>query len=794
MSQDKNTMRMNTFERSPFLVQISFQKLLRFIEEEIQSSTSAARKRYLEALIEQIEPDSPIVKGMRTVEEVQREEALIADLLEVVFPTALTSNEIKAVSMPFQNLIFNHSVRFRNLLREAGNEFEIMIRNFDQHQYYITSCCIILNFYFKKQFDISRPFFVDMPDKLGFMRHYRVLYNADFTEIIPTDKAIMLTEKEIQELEDNYDNLDLWKAKFPDGSWILSGFGLISLVDVTIESALSTLKSSLLKSDSVTMDLNLRGSLSAIFSSVFKVSDLNLGYTPIDLDELSQMEFRDFLGFKSYTLNEAHDKFVLCSGALESLFKTQKYYTISDVSQQNEDEDEFLMALNLKRNGVGSCIIAPVIVQGKVEGLIEIVSSQPRALHSVNAQKLDSIMPIITDAFERIKTELNNYVEAIIQREYTTIHPSVYWKFLKEARRNFYENMSDKDYLLKEIVFEQVYPLFGGIDVKGSSFKGNAAVIQDLKEQLEALIELLEGGSWMNQSLIFEKRVLKLNAFKRQIEEYFYTGLEQNIQEYIRIDIHPFLKQNKIAFNQKDLLEYFDKLEPQFQTYYFNRKKFDQSLGKLNKQLASILDKRQIEAQSVYPHYYERFKSDGIDYNMYIGASITPNQIFDFIYFQNLRLWQIQVFAEMLLWHHQNQEDGFNLELTALILVYDTSLSIRFRMDEKRFDIDGSYHTRYEIIKKRLDKACVKGTQERVVQPDKIAIVFANKMDQVEYMKYLQYFQSKGLILEVLDNFEVEDLQGVSGLTGIRVAVNFDFNPTAFEYKDLIREFLNNYL
>jgi hypothetical protein len=32
-------------------------------------------------------------------------------------------------------------------------------------------------------------------------------------------------------------------------------------------------------------------------------------------------------------------------------------------------------------------------------------------------------------------------------------------------------------------------------------------------------------------------------------------------------------------------------------------------------------------------------------------------------------------------------------------------------MDEKRFDVDGAYNSYYEIIKKRLDKAHIKDSQ-----------------------------------------------------------------------------------
>lgn len=785
-------MRLNTFDSSPFQIQISFWKLIQFIHEEIDSNPDSYRSRYLNGLLSSIDTDSPLITGMKSVDEVYEQENVIEDLLQVIFPSALTDNEIKAVSMPFQNLIFNHSRRFKNLLQEAGTEFDIVIRDFDEHQYYITSCCIILNYYFKKSFDISRPFFVDIPDAKGFMRHYRVLYNADFAEVHPTETAIMLTDQDIQELEDNYEDLDLWKSKFPNESWILSGFGLISLVDVTIESALSNLKSNLLKSEFGFMEVGT--SLSHIFSSVYKIPNLKVGFTPFDLEEVSQIEVQEFLGFKSYSLNQTSSAFVLSEKAYDSLFKNSQYYSVSDTSIAAQDSREQSMFDNLVRNGVGSCILAPILVRDQVEGIIEIVSEVPRDLHSVNAQKLDTIMPIITDAFERIQMEIDNHIEAIIQREYTTIHPSVYWKFLKEARRNYFENISERDYLIKEIVFEQVYPLYGEIDVKGSSFLRNKAVVEDLKEQVTVLLKLLTEGDWMNQTLIFEKRILKLSSFQRQLQEYFYTGLEQAIQEYIQTEIHPFLEVHKGAFHAQELKLYFDKIDAQFGTYYYNRKNFDQAIGKLNKQLVGILDSRQIDAQQVYPHYYERFKTDGVEFNMYIGASIAPNQIFDFIYFQNLRLWQLQVVSEILLLHNTSSpKDTQDLDLTALILIYDTSLSIHFRMDEKRFDIDGSYHTRYEVIKKRLDKAHLKNSEQRVVQPNKISIVFTNRYDQEEYMKYIQFFQDKGILDQIVDFYEVEDLQGISGLTGIRVSVNFDFDSMDLDYRGLIRDYLKSH-
>ncbi len=67
------------------------------------------------------------------------------------------------------------------------------------------------------------------------------------------------------------------------------------------------------------------------------------------------------------------------------------------------------------------------------------------------------------------------------------------------------------------------------------------------------------------------------------------------------------------------------------------------------------------------------------------------------------------------------------LDMTHLIMVQDLPITIRFNNDEKRFAVDGAYNIRYEIMKKRIDKAVVKGSGQRLTQPGRIAIVSARR-------------------------------------------------------------------
>jgi hypothetical protein len=69
-----------------------------------------------------------------------------------------------------------------------------------------------------------------------------------------------------------------------------------------------------------------------------------------------------------------------------------------------------------------------------------------------------------------------------------------------------------------------------------------------------------------------------------------------------------------------------------------------------------------------YFHYFERFKTDGVEHNLYIGASISSSKPFE-LYLNNLRLWQFQTLCKMELEHHNLKSAlPYELDVTSLIL------------------------------------------------------------------------------------------------------------------------------
>jgi hypothetical protein len=187
------------------------------------------------------------------------------------------------------------------------------------------------------------------------------------------------------------------------------------------------------------------------------------------------------------------------------------------------------------------------------------------------------------------------------------------------------------------------------------------------------------------------------------------------------------------------------------------------------------LDREEQVAQTMFPHYFEKQTTDGVDYQIYVGSALVEDGRFDPICLKNLRLWQLMLTCGIAVCAHQLRDRlPVPLEMTHLILVQHAPLSIRFRFDEKRFDVDGAYDIRYEIVKKRIDKAVVEGTSDRVTQPGTVVVVYSQNAEAQEYRGYFEYLQSLGFLTGEVEDLDLAELQGVQGLRALRSAIDLE--------------------
>ncbi len=779
---------------SPMMLKVGFNKLLEHYETLAKNEDEFLSTK-AKSILKTAEVYPELRTGFSDISILKNREKEINIILQDSFSPILTNNEIKTASVPFHNLIFNASERFKNIIETAGDDFELQIKNMPDDDKYIIACTIILNFCYGYNLNFKRPFYYEIPDVNGIIHYYKILYNADFCEIIPTEDAPKITKEDYDQLLDNYENLSLWKEKFPPNSYIFKGFVISNIFDVTDDQSISNIKSSLIGEDK-RKDENFMQGFYEIFRSLLGINDIKVGFS-IYNEEEGNFERVYGVGMKSFLLNNSESvgcADALCGWSYNRLLNESKYFSVSDVDKMfKKAKGRAPHITALYEQGIKSAIFAPIANENGLMGIIEIVSEKPQVLNSINANKLIDVMPYIVSAVERSKNEEENLIEAIIQKECTSIHPSVHWRFEKEAKAFIKAEMNGEQATFKKIAFENIYPLYGQIDIKGSSEARNKATQQDLTLQLKAVKSIFKSALNLEELPIYEQFIYQIDEYLEGLNSHFQVDSEQQISEFFKEDIEPVLKHLYTTDALKEQISsYFDSIDDKVNVLYNHRKQYDDTIALINKEMSSLLDRKQVEAQQMYPHYFERFKTDGVEHNMYIGESITKEDSFNPVYLYNLRLWQLQVMCEMENSYYQMQSEfPVFLDVASMILVFNQPLSISFRMDEKQFDVDGTYNARYEIVKKRVDKAYIKGTTERVTQKGKISIVYSQKQDEREYLRYIKFLQAKHYLDTDIEIVELQDLQAVTGLKAIRVSVLYHKNEddkAFYTYDDLMKE------
>jgi hypothetical protein len=325
------------------------------------------------------------------------------------------------------------------------------------------------------------------------------------------------------------------------------------------------------------------------------------------------------------------------------------------------------------------------------------------------------------------------------------------------------------------ILFEDVYPLYGAIDIRNSSVERGTAIRDDLREQLQLIQKTFKSINGSLHLPLLEELQYKNNRMLSGMHDTLFAEDEVKINEFLDHEIAPTFRH---LYDSEDALkpllnEYFTKIDKHTGHIYHHRREYEESLREINSVINNFLEKEKDELQQSYPCYFEKYRTDGVEYNIYIGQSIAPERKFDMMYLRNLRLWQLSSMAKIArLTHDLAPSLTLPLQTTQLILAHSNPIAISFRKDERRFDVEGAYNMRYEIMKKRIDKVRIKETNERLTQPGKIAIVYSYTREAEEYRKFIDFLIDKDVLLRDVEMLDLEELQGVSGLKAIRLTVN----------------------
>jgi hypothetical protein len=697
-------------------------------------------------------------------------------LMSVVFPPAFWESDCAAAFMPFQFTGFYATPAFKSLFKMDGQGFAAQL-NIDPHQWQwgrlLKAYIYILNQFYGIDLTWDFPLIAKARcPKTGLDRFFNIILDPKFLKIKVVGEPRSLTDADRNQLLSNVTDLKLWMELIPPKDFEFQGFGVFRAADVTEREMLSALQADLFEKEAIFQPDGFSG-LQEKLQILLKEKDLSVGVAAIRGEQILLLPHAHKQPETSCVLeNATHYQRSEFKGSIFSqAMERGEPVVVEDLHlyQQSTVLEERLL-----EHGYWSVYVAPLIYQDRLLGTLVLKSTRAGALNALNTANLLPVLPLFAVALNRSLEQLNQKIQAVIKEEFTAIHPSVEWRF-QQAALHYIQHKNEGGAALEPIVFHQVYPLFGVSDIRMSSDHRNAAIQADLIEHFRLAQEILQLAEAHRPLPILAAFSHRLDKHIKRLKIGLNAGDEITTPLFIQQTIEPIFEQ-LAAFGAPvadKIAQYRAVLDPQMQTIYRSRRDFEESLKLINETIATYLDQEEAQAQAYFPHYFEKLKTDGVEHTIYIGASMVENGQFSPMYLKNLRLWQLMVTCGVVRRTEEIKETlPVLLETTHLILVQGSPLSIFFSPDERHFEVAGAYDIRHEIIKKRIDKAVIKGKAERLTQPGKIAIVYSQKTEGAEYLEYIDYLQTAGMLKAETEDVELEDLQGAQGLRALRVTVD----------------------
>ncbi len=700
----------------------------------------------------------------------------IRRMISLVFPPVFWESEPTAAVIPFSVKPIFVSPEFRRLFMDKAGHFTGRM-NLDRKQFLAGRVIRAYLFILAKFYGISQNIdypvirIIEDPDT-GLERYFQINFDFRFVDVRALKPPKSLSEKEREIITEHLTEPEVLRKYLPPEDFELCGVTLLQATDVTESEVISTLGRDMIDQESIISRegfLRLQARLRTYFRRPELVADLSAIHEDQVLFLNSGMEMtRNCIFADSH-----HVPITEFEGTIyEEAVLTKQIFRVPDIADSDMPEDRKNTFLE---QGIRSIMITPLHYKEKAIGMLILGSPKARDLTPLDALSMSQIQPLFSMAINKALDDLENQIQSVIKEKCTAVHPSVEWRFRRAALRHLDHLRQRNPSEMEPIVFRDVLPLFGTCDIRGSADERNRAVREDLIEHLTLALDLLTTAHESKPLFVLKELITRIEGRIQSIRSGLQSGDEVSTAAFLKEEVESLFEHIR-NFGPKVLRaieRYRSAVDPKSGTVHHLRRDFEESVSLLTSRLAEYLDREEGELQQLFSHYFERHRTDGIDYLIYVGESLTEKGEFNPLYLKNLRLWQLKLSAGFAqLTKSLRDELKVPLETAHLIFIQDAPLSIRFRFDEKRFDVDGAYDIRHEIIKSRLDKAVIKGKDERLTQPGKVAVVYSHQKEGREIRRHIEFLKSEGYLTGPVESLELGDLPGVQGLKALRVDVN----------------------
>lgn len=761
-------------------VGLSFKGFINFVRQRLLVEKTM-RVKFLDMVVHFFE-ERLQGKYVVSIEEIGKYGDLLELMFTAIFPPLTAEGENAwALSVPVTPVIFYGTDTFYDKLRDpVTHEMKACMMDgghkVRKKMNFEVVYSLILKRLYHYDFVAGSSIVRSLTDvHTGLAHFYKLNLDLRFVEIIPKGKLPEFDPSFLNTKPPLHEAVEWLKEHLPLSAFRFEGISALTVTDITTHYVVESIKGLILNPDhgdknahrhEIMHYLNvLAGSNDIRFGALplFKVNG-----KPVYSDDVCHHSVLSELSRNKVETEETY----LC--LIDHFFQEPRLILYETIPAPEPGEPYYLEPL--RKGGIRSYALVPVYYNNRLAGVLEISSYKPGSLSTELLAKLDVVLPLMAQLLQHAIDEFDIRIKAIVKENFTSIQPAVEWKFNEIAWHYDRMQQRGKDPVLETVYFKDVYPLYGAIDIRNSTMERNGALRRDLETQFTLLCDALAGLQKVVSMQLVDEMMHQAQKWRSALQGALTTADELNLNTFLKERVGTFLVH--FAQSRPDLASLMDAylaaIDEETGEAFAGRRNLETCIQLINRTINESLEKSVPDLQASYPSYFEKFRTDGVEYDLYIGGSIAPDRPFDLLYVRNLRLWQLTSMAMIARdTHHLLPEMTTRLFTTQLIFVHSSTIDISFRKDERRFDVEGGYNIRYQVVKKRIDKVRIRETNERLTQPGMIAIIYFNDREAEEYEGYIRYLQEKGMLGPQVEHLELEELQGVSGLRALRVGVRF---------------------
>jgi hypothetical protein len=761
-------------------VRLSFQGFVHFLKQRLPQEKTM-RAKFIDFTIHHFE-ERLGDRHYIDLDEIGQYDDLLELMFTSVFPVLTDEHESNwALGVPVTPVVFYGTDPFYNKIRDPmTREIKACLVDKGDMERKKMNLELIYSFILKRLYDYTfssgNTVIRSIQEKdTGLVNFYRLNIDMRFIEVFSKKDLPVFDPTFLQSSPPVPEAMAWLQEHLPLTAFRFEGIAAITVTEITTEYVVESIKNLILNPgdhDKLTHREKVIHYLNILSGS----NDLQFGILPLlkvnGQAVYSEETCANSMLSKMGGSDEETEKTYLC---LVDHFFHEPHLVLYETLPAAEPGEYFFLE-PLRRAGIRSFAVVPVHYNDHLAGVLEISSRVPDCLNHALLARLEVVIPLLAQLLQHSIDEFDMRIKAVVKENFTSIQPAVEWKFNEVAWH--FERMQqrgEEPAMLETIYFKEVYPLYGAIDIRNSTMERNGALRKDLQTQFRLLGETLVSLQQVEDLPLLEELLHNVRKWELALEGMLTTAQELNLNTFLRDTVGEFL--THFSRSRPDMAplmaSYLAATDEGTGEVFANRRKLETSIQLINKAVNGYLEEAMAGLQESFPVYFEKFRTDGVEYDLYVGQSIAPDHPFDILYLHNARLWQLNsMVAIARLAQDLLPQLPEPLMITQLIFVHSAAIDISFRKDERRFDVEGGYNIRYEVVKKRIDKVRILDTGERLTQPGKIAIIYFNDREAAEYEGYISYLQEKEMLNGEIERLQLEDLQGVSGLMALRVGVS----------------------